>query len=101
MIQTNEWALVSEFFASVTRWAASNETEMLGALREKLLHLSSSDEEMEHLKVALRLYGRLAKGEDVREEAQNAVFAGVSRAFLALILLGPNPDCNKGDFPSR
>lgn len=84
--QPSEWILVSEFFAVVTYWAAFGKTDRLDILAEKLTSLSGLNEETQHLNQSVALYQRLAKGEDVRQEA--ITLKGVSKAFLALIFVG-------------
>ncbi len=83
----SEWQLVSEFFAAVTRLAAFGEVDRMKQLAEKLASLPVPDKEMEHLSHAVGLYQRHARNEDVRAEAAAAAQKGVSRAFLAIILL--------------
>ncbi len=85
--QPGAWALVSEFFAAVTRWAASGQSDVLDRLTEKLTALEQPDLEMQHLGRAVDLYQRRAQGKDVRSPAETAAHEGVSRAFLALLLL--------------
>jgi len=89
--QPPEWQLVSDFFAAVTHLADFDESDKLKQLGEKVASLRTSGKEsalnMENLDLAIRLYQRHAQGEDVRTEATTAAQKGVSRAFLALILL--------------
>lgn len=82
------WVLVNEFFIAVTHWCASGKTDLLDRLTIRLSEQSETDEEIQHLQNAVALYRRLAKGEDVTEEASGAAAEGVSRAFLSAILLG-------------
>ncbi|MFQ5923857.1 MAG: hypothetical protein ACE5M4_13530 [Anaerolineales bacterium] len=82
-----EWQLVSEFFAAATRWAAFGEVDRMKQLADKLASLHDPDKEMEHLSHAIGLYQRHAGKEDVRAEATATAREGVSRAFLAIILL--------------
>ena len=52
-----------------------------------MTRLPAPDEETRHLAQAVDLYLRRAQGENVRTEAEAAARDGVSRAFLALVLL--------------
>lgn len=85
--QPAEWALVSQFFAAAACWAACGDADGLERLAADVAALPGPDEEMVRLGRAIDLYLRRARGEDVRAEAEAAVGEGVSRAFLALLLL--------------
>lgn len=82
------WKLVNQFFVAVTHWAAYGEIGALDEFRLILDGIHSVDTEIQHLARAVDLYLRHEQGENVRGEAEAAVRLGVSRAFLAIILLG-------------
>jgi len=88
--QPQAWKLVNQFFVAVTYWAACGDISALDELGQFLHGSHSVDTETGHLVEAVNLYLRRAKGEDVSSEAEAAVSDGVSRAFLAHILLEKN-----------
>ena len=92
-----EWMLIVRFFAAVTRWAASGETDTLMRLADELASLPAMNEEIEHLNRVVSVYLRHAEGEQVTAETKSAALTPTSRAFLALILLtaqDENAVCN-------
>ena len=81
------WAWIHKFFSAVTRWASSGELKHLWQLARELAYFPVLDDELGHLRWAVDLYLRRAKGEDVAAVAETAARQGVSRAFLAYLLL--------------
>jgi hypothetical protein len=85
--QSHTWALINKFFAALAHWASSGESKRLKQLAQELANYPASGEELVHLARAVDLYLRRARGEDVTAEAETAARQGVSRAFLAYLLL--------------
>lgn len=86
------WRAIHRFFVAVSHWAACGDLGALEALGSELARTETPDEEIADLVRAIDLYRRRARGEWVREEAARAVESGVSRTFLALLLLEEGPD---------
>jgi hypothetical protein len=82
-----EWGFVSRFFGAVARWAGMGKRDGLESLAEELAELPDLKGELESVGRAARLVLRHALGEEVSSEAQGAALEGVSRAFLAVILV--------------
>lgn len=82
-----EWSLIKDLFEAITLWAAAGETDKLENLAQKLKASPGEDGERAYLARAVDLYLREANGEDVTADAADAAQNGVSRAFLALILI--------------
>jgi tetratricopeptide (TPR) repeat protein len=82
-----DWPLVRQLFEAITHWAASGETDKLDDLAGILSVRSDPNGEIEQLKKAVDLYQRCARGEDVTAESGKVADEGVSRAFLALLLI--------------
>ena len=85
--QPPEWTMVNRFFTVLTGAAATDDPAPLRTLAEDLDNFTSRDEEIEHLRRAVQLNIRYIEGETVLDEAQKVADEGVSRTFLALILL--------------
>jgi tetratricopeptide (TPR) repeat protein len=85
--QSAEWAYIIRLFSSVAEFASSGKTQSFSELLYELLHSESKTEALSHIRKAVKLYLRFAGGEDVMVEAAKAVHQGVSRTFLAYILL--------------
>jgi hypothetical protein len=81
------WLLKNKFYAALAHWASTDEWKPLQELAQELAIYPASEDELKHLARAVELYLRRAGGEDVTAEAEIAVRQGVSRAFLAYILL--------------
>jgi hypothetical protein len=79
--------LINRFFAALAHWASTGDRKPLEELARNLSEHPVTDAELEPLARAVGLYLRRARGEDVTTEAETAVRQGVSRAFLAYILL--------------
>ena len=89
-----ESVMVHRFFIGLSRLAADGEIEPLKQLTRELADMVSDDEEMDQLRRAIELNLRHVEGEDVRDEAALAAEEGVSRTFLAAILLGKYRGCS-------
>jgi hypothetical protein len=85
--QPHGQALTNQFYAAVTRWASSGDSLPLHQLAQKLASCPAPDQELRHLAWAVELYQRRAAGEDVAAAAEIAARQGVSRAYLAYLLL--------------
>ncbi|MFZ5981096.1 MAG: hypothetical protein ACOYVF_10735 [Candidatus Zixiibacteriota bacterium] len=83
-----ESVMVHRFFIGLSHLAASGDPEPLKQLDRELETLNSDDEEMGQLRQAISLNLRYIDGENVRDEAVRAAEEGISRTFLAAILLG-------------
>jgi len=82
-----EWPLIRDMFAAACRWAAVGETDKLETLAGALKKSPAAKGDMVHVKRAVDLYLRAAAGEDVRADAAAATSKGVSRTFVALLLI--------------
>jgi hypothetical protein len=85
--QPHPRAWTYKFFAAIATWASSGESRRLWQLARELANHPVFNTEMEHLRHAVYLYLRRAMGEDVSMEAETAARQGVSRAYLAYLLL--------------
>ena len=77
---------MTRYFAAMAGWAADGSVGGLEGLRKELL--SWKGEEVERLTRAVDILLRSSRGEDVRQEAEEAISGGVSRTFLSLLLIG-------------
>ena len=82
-----ESPLVNELFVAVTHWAGHGNLDRLNELAEKLDNHAGKGKEIKRLQRAVDLYRRLARGEDVKGDVEKAAGEGVSRAFLAVIMI--------------
>lgn len=85
--QPMEWGLIRDLFAASCSWAALNTEDKVDELAGRLKQQPASKGEIAHIRKATRLYQQAASGKDVRNEAEKATGEGVSRAFVALLLL--------------
>ena len=86
--QPREWQSVINYFSTLCRWAASGEIrEWSSYLDHFSERMSEPSELIQQLTAAANLMLRYAEGEKVRDEALELVEQGVSRTFLALVLL--------------
>lgn len=85
--QPPEWRLIRDLFVASCTWAAVNTIDKINELAKKLAEGPTAKKEVGHIKAAAELYRRAASGEDIRSEAEQATGLGVSRAFVALLLL--------------
>jgi tetratricopeptide (TPR) repeat protein len=83
----DHWRLVRELFEAIATWAASGDTEKIDNMAGRLSVMTDPPDEIVGLKKAVDLYQRLARGENITKEAKEAAKDGVSRPFLALILI--------------
>lgn len=83
----DDWRLVRELFEAVAHWAAGGETVRLDDLAGRLSVLMDNSGEIPGLQKAVDLYQRRARGEDVTKDARRAFDDGVSRAFLAALII--------------
>ncbi len=83
----SEWLLIRDMFAAACFWAAQNETGKLDELAKELPNASSSSADTAHVRQAVDLYLRAARGENVGADARAATSKGVSRTFVALLLI--------------
>jgi hypothetical protein len=85
--QPTRWALVLRYFAAVARWKSGASVQELKDLHEEISSRDRSLDSPEGLRDAVQLAWRHAQGESVSTAVQHAVAGGVSRAFLAPLLL--------------
>jgi tetratricopeptide (TPR) repeat protein len=85
--QPLSWTFIVKFYAALTHWAANGDIHPLTELAEELKNQSKQDDEINHLEQAITLILSFSNGKDVHAKALAAVEQGVSRAFLAIILL--------------
>jgi hypothetical protein len=85
--QPRRQILINKLFAAIAHWASSGECKNLKQLAQELANRPAFDQELEHLACAVDLYVRRALGDDVSADAETAARRGVSRAFLAYLLL--------------
>jgi hypothetical protein len=86
--QPREWQKVTDYFSTLCRWAAAEDNdkkkEVLNRFRSEI---NEENELLRHLSTAIQLMIRYTDGEDVKQEARACISTGVSRTFLAFILL--------------
>ncbi len=82
-------AMIHRFFAAISCWASTNDSQPLRQLSQELSAPTEADPELRRLARAVSLYLRRLAGEDVAVEAEIAARQGVSRAYLAYLLLEP------------
>lgn len=88
--QPSEWQNVLDYFYALCRWAATEEATVW----EEVLDQISDDDSGEpnklsqQLRSSAQLMLRYSEGGEVKQEAVELVRGGVSRTFLAVILLG-------------
>lgn len=86
--QPGEWQKVIEYFRTLCRWgAATDDIERKSMLSQIKIGSAGKSGLLLQLQKAIRLMIRYTEGEDVNQEAQDSIDAGVSRTFLAFILL--------------
>ncbi len=85
--QPPEWGLIRDLFVASCTWAALNTVDRLNDLARRLKENPAAKGKIAHIQLATQLYQKAASGEDVRGEAVKATSEGVSRAFVALLLL--------------
>ena len=87
--QPAAWALIPRYFAAVSRWVSGTGADDLERLNAEIAVYSEPESAPAGLAVAVNLLCRHARGEAVQTDLDRALAAGVSRAFLApLLLLG-------------
>jgi hypothetical protein len=85
--QPPSWALVLGYFAAVARWASGAGVDELKHVAEEIHAEADAGECPEGLCTAAGLLLRRARGEAVMSTVAQALVDGVSRAFLAPLLL--------------
>jgi hypothetical protein len=86
--QPGEWENVLDYFSTLCRWAATDETvEWRNILKRFREDKSEQSELMQQLSSAVQLMLRYSEGEEVKREAIGLVKEGVSRTFLSVLLL--------------
>jgi len=83
----DDWRLVRELFEALSLWAACGETTKLDDLAGRLSIAPDRSDEIFGLQKAVDFYQRSIRGEDVTDEVRKASDDGVSRAFLAALLI--------------
>jgi len=83
----DDWRLVREFFEALAHWFAGGETDKLEDLAGRLSILKDDSGDIPDLQTAVDLYQRSIRGEDVADEVRKAADDGVSRAYLAALLI--------------
>lgn len=85
--QPEEWVYVKRFFAAVAGWAARGTDDDLAILLSDLDDLDADAPDHHALRRALEIYMRCADSTEAREETLRAAADGVSRTFLAVLLI--------------
>ncbi len=85
--QPPEWRLIRDLFVAACTWGAVNTIDKINELAKRLAEGPTAKKEIGHIKAATDLYLRAASGEDIHSEAEQATALGVSRAFVALLLI--------------
>lgn len=86
--QPRDWQSVINYFCTLCRWATTGEIREWSKYLDRFSErMSEPSELIQQLTAAANLMLRLAEGEKVRDKALELVEQGVSRTFLALILL--------------
>jgi tetratricopeptide (TPR) repeat protein len=83
----SEWSFIVKLFFSISKYAASGEKEHFSDLLGELQRSADKSEAVKHIEDVVRIYIRHTKGADVKLDAAKAVHKGVSRTFLAFVLL--------------
>jgi hypothetical protein len=87
--QPSEWQYVLDYFSTLCKWAA---TEDVTLWEEILDHYRENDKDgqsilMYQLTTSAQLMHRYAQGHEVKQEAVELVKEGISRTFLAVLLM--------------
>jgi tetratricopeptide (TPR) repeat protein len=85
--QPPEWRFIRDLFVASCTWAALSTVDKFNELAGELNGHQAAKGEVGHIQRAIALYKRAAEGNDVRDEAEKATGNGVSRTFVALLLL--------------
>ena len=86
--QPSEWQNVIDYFSTLCRWAATEETiEWRKNLSQFRDDTSEQSELLRQLSAAVQLMLRYSEGEEIKQEAVELVKGGVSRTFLSVLLL--------------
>ena len=86
--QPAEWQYVIDYFATLSRWAANERVSEWRKYLDKVPSVPGKRSELvRQLSAAAQLMLRYAEGEEVKKDAKELVVEGVSRTFLAVILL--------------
>lgn len=86
--QLPEWQHVLDFFSTLAAWLEKGELTLWQVYTERLANECQADNSLcQHLLAAADLMLRYAKGETLKQEAQDLLKTGVSRTFLSILLL--------------
>ena len=86
--QPGEWENVIDYFSTLCRWAAAEETiEWRSFLKRFRDDISEQSEVLRQLSAAAQIMLRYSEGEEVKRETIELVKEGVSRTFLSVLLL--------------
>lgn len=83
----DDWYLVRAFFEALAHWASSGNTDKIDDLAGRLSVMPNPSIAIDQMHKAADLHQRYARGENVGDEAAKAADDGVSRTFLALLLI--------------
>jgi len=88
--QPSEWQHVIDYFSALCRWGATQKTVLWrNFLNQFRNHKGEQSELLQQLSAAGQLMIRYAEKEEVKQEAEKLIKEGVSRTFLAVVLLIP------------
>ena len=86
--QPSEWQSVIDYFSTLCRWAATEETiEWRSILIRFRDDTSEQSELLRQLSVAAQIMLRFSEDEEVKRETIELVKEGISRTFLSVLLL--------------
>jgi tetratricopeptide (TPR) repeat protein len=86
--QPGEWENVIDYFSTLCRWAATEETVEWRSILERFGDDTSEQSELlRQLSAAAQIMLRYSEGEEVKRETIELVKEGVSRTFLSVLLL--------------
>ena len=86
--QPGEWENVIDYFSTLCRWAATEETiEWRRILKRFRDDTSEQSELLRQLSAAARIMLRYSEGKEIKREMIELIKEGVSRTFLSVLLL--------------
>ena len=86
--QPSEWDNVIDYFSTLCRWTATEETiEWRSILKRFRNDTSEQSELLRQLSVAAQIMLRYSEGEEVKLETIELIKEGVSRTFLSFLLM--------------
>lgn len=82
-----DWTLIIRLFFSIAMFAMDRDKKHFVNLLDRISQFQDTSEVVKNVKQTIKIYLRHSSGEDVKKDAIKIVQMGVSRTFLAYILL--------------